>query len=120
MNVVVPIPDDLAARFSSEAELGRRAVEALALEQYRAGRLTRPELRQMLGFATEAELDGLLKEYRFEAVASADRDRQPETLAPSAEDKRAADDLVERSKRFRAGKTLGGLDIEELISDGRP
>lgn len=62
MNVLVPIPDDLAARFGSEAELARRVVEALALEEYRAGRLTRPELRHVLGFATRGELDGFLKE----------------------------------------------------------
>jgi len=62
MNVTVPIPDGFAARFGSEAELGRRALVALALEEYRAGRLTRPELRQLLGFGTRAELDGFLKE----------------------------------------------------------
>ncbi len=62
MTVMVPIPEDLAARFGSEAELGRRAVEALALEEYRAGRLTRPELRHLLGFATRGELDGFLKD----------------------------------------------------------
>ena len=56
---MVPIPDDLAARFGSEAELGRRAVEAMALEEYRAGRLTRPELRQVLGFATRGVFEGI-------------------------------------------------------------
>ena len=61
MNVLVPIPDDLAARFGSEAELARRVVEALALEEYRAGRLTGPELRGLLGFETRYELDGFLK-----------------------------------------------------------
>lgn len=62
MNVTVPIPDDLAARLGgSEAELGRRALQALAVEAYRAGRLTRPELRRLLGLETRPELDGFLK-----------------------------------------------------------
>lgn len=61
MNLTIPIPDDFAARFGTEAELGRRAVEALALEEFRAGRLSKPELRRVLGFATRGELDGFLK-----------------------------------------------------------
>ena len=30
-----------------------------------------------------------------------------------------ADELVERFRAFRVGKTLGGLDIKELIAEGR-
>ena len=45
MNLIVRIPDDLAARLiSAGGDLERRALEALALAEYRAGRLTRPEL----------------------------------------------------------------------------
>lgn len=62
MNLVLRIPDDLAAQLSiSGDDLERRALEALALEEYRARRLTRPELRRLLGFETRAELDGFLK-----------------------------------------------------------
>ena len=81
MSVLVPIPDDLATRFASEAELGRRAVEALALEEYRAGRLTRPELRNVLGFATRGELDGFLKERgMLEGISVEQFDRQVRDL----------------------------------------
>ena len=81
MNVMVPIPDDLAARFGSEAELGRRAVEALALEEYRAGRLTRPELRHLLGFATRGELDGFLNERGVvDGITVEEFDRQMQDL----------------------------------------
>lgn len=81
MNVMVPIPDDLAGRFGSEAELGRRVVEALALEEYRAGRLTRLELRQVLGFSTRSELDGFLKERGFlEGISAEEFDRQMQDL----------------------------------------
>ena len=59
MNVTVPIPDELAARFG--ADLPRRTLEALVLEEYRAGRLTNAELRAMLGLETRHEMDGFLK-----------------------------------------------------------
>ncbi|HVZ06703.1 UPF0175 family protein [Rhodopila sp.] len=116
MNVMVPIPDALAARFGSEAELGRRAVEALALEEYRAGRLTRPELLHLLGFATRGELDGFLKERGVAAgITAEEADRQMQDLDREV----AADDLVRRFRAFADTHTLGGLDIKELISEGR-
>lgn len=59
MNVTIYIPDDLASRLGSN--LSRRALEALALEEFRQGRLTKAELRRLLGFATGAALDGFLK-----------------------------------------------------------
>lgn len=98
VNVILPIPDDLARRLGSGDDLARRALEAFAVEEYRAGRLTRPELRHLLGFATRPEFDAFLKA----------RDRDV-----------AASDLVARFRAFRADKTLGGLDPAELIREGR-
>lgn len=62
MNVVLPIPDELAARLGTAADVARRALEAFGTAEYRAGRLTEAELRRMLGFATRYELDGFLKD----------------------------------------------------------
>ena len=77
MNVTFPVPDDFARRFGSEADVGRRALEALALQEYRAGRLTRVELRHLLGFATRWELDGLLKEHGiYDGITVEELDRQ--------------------------------------------
>ena len=36
----------------------------IALEEYKSGRLTKPELRQMLGFSTRDQLDGFLKAHK--------------------------------------------------------
>jgi hypothetical protein len=44
-------------------DLSRRALETLALEEYKSGHLTKPELRRLLGFETRYELDGFLKEH---------------------------------------------------------
>jgi hypothetical protein len=62
MNLTVEIPDDLAGRLSAGgADLSRRALEALALEEYKSGHLTEDELRRFLGFGTRYQLDGFLK-----------------------------------------------------------
>ena len=62
MNVVVPIPDELAEQLGPADDLARRALEALAVAEYQARRLTEAQLRRMLGFDTRYELDGFLKD----------------------------------------------------------
>lgn len=81
MDVTLVLPDDLAARLGRPGELSRRALEAFGLAEHRAGRLTRPELRRLLGFGTRAELDGFLKAHDvFEDYTLADLDEERETL----------------------------------------
>jgi hypothetical protein len=82
MQVTVDIPDDLAARLKAAGgNLSRRALEALALEEYRCGRLTKPELRRLLGFTTRDALDGFLKAHRvFEPYTLDDLDRERQDL----------------------------------------
>jgi hypothetical protein len=126
MTVMVPIPGELAARFGSEAELGRRVVEALALEEYRAGRMPRAELHQVLGFRTGGELESFLKAHGEASVPAGDefdQDLAGIRLALRSEDedqrKAAATELVERFRAFAAQHTLGGLNVKDLISEGR-
>jgi len=62
VEVTLHIPDDVAERLAAAgSDLSRRALEAFALEEYKAGRLNEAQLRQLLGLATRAELDGFLK-----------------------------------------------------------
>lgn len=62
MEVTIHIPDEVARRLSaSGSDLSRRALEAFSLEEYKAGRLTDVQLRQLLGLQTRDELDGFLK-----------------------------------------------------------
>ena len=78
MNLTLRIPDELASRFASADEMERRALEALALDEFRLERLTRPELKQVLGFVTRGELDAFLVSHGVVGRYSAsdlDRDR---------------------------------------------
>jgi hypothetical protein len=62
MELTVQIPDDLASRMrASGGDLSRRALEALALEEFKGGHITKPELRRLLGFGSRYELDEFLK-----------------------------------------------------------
>jgi len=62
MNLTVEIPDDLVGQLNAAGgDLSRRALEALALEEYKSGHITKAEVRRLLGFSTRYELDGFLK-----------------------------------------------------------
>ena len=57
MQITVTLPDDVA----QHADPGREALEALAIEGYRASTLSSFEAAQLLGI-TRLQLDGFLKE----------------------------------------------------------
>jgi hypothetical protein len=62
MDLTIQISDDLARCMgASGGDLSRRALEALALEEFKSGHITKPELRRLLGFGTRYQLDGFLK-----------------------------------------------------------
>ena len=82
MNLIVQIPDDVAKRLASAGgDLSRRALEALALEEYKRGHLTKPELRRLLDFSTRDALDGFLKAHDvFEPYSLDDLERERRDL----------------------------------------
>lgn len=57
------ILDDLAARLGAGTDLSRRALEALALQEYKDSHLGKADLRRLLGLTTRYELDGFLKSH---------------------------------------------------------
>ncbi len=86
MDLTVHIPDELVAHLGGEAvhdQLERRALEAFALEELRAGRITEVQLRKMLGLGRIA-LDGFLKEHGI---------YQEYTVEDFEEERRALKDL---------------------------
>jgi hypothetical protein len=82
MNLTVRIPDDLARRLSTgNVDLERRALEALVAEEYRAGRMTKPEVYDVLAFEALDEFDGFLKAHGvYEDYTLADLDRERQAL----------------------------------------
>jgi hypothetical protein len=72
----------VAARIAaSGGDLERRALEALVLEEFRAGRLSKPELRRALGFEVLDEVDGFLKAHGvFEEYTLEELDREVEAV----------------------------------------
>jgi hypothetical protein len=77
MNLVLHIPDDFAAQLSAGGDIEREALEALALESFRAGRLTKAELRRVLGIESRYELDGFLKAHDvYETYTLEDLERE--------------------------------------------
>ena len=81
MDVTVQIPDDLVSLMGGGAGLSRRALEALAAEEYKRGRLTKPDLRRLLGFETSHQIDEFLKAHDvLEKYTLEDLERERETL----------------------------------------
>jgi len=84
MELTVQIPDEIASRMGApESALSRRALEAFALAEFTSERITKPELRKLLGFGTRYQLDGFLKAHGiFENYTMADFEREREALRP--------------------------------------
>ena len=62
MEVTFHIPDDLVSSVTAAGDLSRRALEAFALEELRAGRITDVQLCDMLSLA-RIQVDGFLKSH---------------------------------------------------------
>lgn len=64
MTITLELPEEIARQLASQGQdLSRVVLESLALEAYRAHKLSTDQMRRLLGFDTRAELDGFLKEH---------------------------------------------------------
>ena len=80
--VAVYIPAELADHLAAAGtSVERRVLEAVVLEEFRAGRMTKAGVRQTLGFEVLDEVDGFLKAHEaWEPVTLADVRRDLEDL----------------------------------------
>jgi hypothetical protein len=77
MNLMLHIPDEFAEQLSAGGDAEREALEALALESYRAGRLTKAELRRLLGIGSRFEVDAFLKAHDvYDPISIEDIERE--------------------------------------------
>ena len=64
MQVTLDLPEDLARYLGQDAlALSRAALEALALEAVRSGKLSSAQARRLLGFRTRHQMDAFLKSH---------------------------------------------------------
>ena len=62
VNIAIELPDDVTRHLEARGgNLPRRALEALALEAYRAGEITEAEVQQMLHMSSRWEAEAFLK-----------------------------------------------------------
>jgi predicted HTH domain antitoxin len=61
--IEVELPDEVAEHLEQQGrDLSRWALEALAVDAYRAGELTSAQVQQLLGLASRWETEAFLKE----------------------------------------------------------
>lgn len=64
MDVHLEVPEELARQLASDSEdLARVALEALAAEGVRSGKLSVFQARELLGIQSRYEMDGFLKKH---------------------------------------------------------
>jgi hypothetical protein len=88
MQVVFDVPDEVASQFSlQQGGVSRAAIEALAVEGVRTGKLTEYQARIMLGITTRYEMDGFLRDHGV---------TRPETYDDVVSDSEAAASFVRK------------------------
>ena len=64
MRVTIQLPDDISAALEEQwDDVPRRSLEAIAVEGYRTGALTEPQVRRLLELDTRFQVHALLKEH---------------------------------------------------------
>ncbi len=81
MQITLEVPEDIAQGLESRwKDLPRVALESLALEAYRSRALTAAQLRRLLGFETQIQVDAFLKQHEVYDITAADFEQDRETL----------------------------------------
>jgi hypothetical protein len=86
MEVTVELPDDIAKHLGEASEMPRQMLEAFAAEAYRAQRLSRHQLRQLLG----------LDYWQTDEFLTQHEARRPFTLADLQIDRQSLGSLPEK------------------------
>lgn len=64
MRVTIQLPDDISAALEEQwDDVPRRSLEAIAIEGYRSGALTEPQVRRLLKLDTRFQVHALLKDH---------------------------------------------------------
>jgi uncharacterized protein UPF0175 len=114
MDVTLHIPDELAQRLkAASGDLSRRALEALALEEYKLGHLTAADMRRLLGFGAQEDVNAFLTAHGVRGAGTS------QGQADQAEHTRTALEAARAIRQMSRGVRLSGLKIKDLINEGR-
>jgi len=80
MQITLDLPEEMSAVLAASGpDLPRAALEAIALEAYREGKLSTAQLRRLLGYQTRVRVHAFLKQhgaYVRYALEDLEHDRQ--------------------------------------------
>jgi len=77
MDLILHIPDEFVEQLGAGGDVERLALEGLGIESYRTGRLTKAELRRLLGIGSRFEVDAFLKAHEvYEPYTLEDMERE--------------------------------------------
>jgi len=79
VEVIIQVPEDIAARWQAHGDIPRDVLEGAALEAYRKRIIGESRLQQWLGFETRFEVHAFLKEHGVPCnytLEDLERDRQ--------------------------------------------
>jgi hypothetical protein len=93
MHIALDIPDSIPNVVAPNEDPTRAALEAMALEGYRSGRLSEYDIRELLGFTTSMQVHDFLKDHGVHLRYS---------LADLENDIRESDRIVEMLKTRRS------------------
>jgi hypothetical protein len=81
MQITIELPEDIVVRLESKwKDVPRAALESLALEAYRSRALTAAQVRRLLVFETQMQVDAFLKEHEIFDYSAVDFEQDRETL----------------------------------------
>jgi predicted HTH domain antitoxin len=82
MEVTINLPEDVVKVFSADGEnIEREVLEATALEGYREGKLSQAQVRRMLGYQTDMQVNAFLKAHNvFLNYTAEDLEQDRQTL----------------------------------------
>lgn len=62
--ITLTLPEDIAVQLAAQGDLSRLALEGLALDGYRTGKLSTAQVRRMLNFHTRLQVHEFLKQHQ--------------------------------------------------------
>jgi hypothetical protein len=81
MQITLDLPEEIARNLGADARsVERAALEGIALEGVRSGRLSRGQVRRLLGYETRDEVDGFLKAHGLAVQESLEEVRRDSEL----------------------------------------